>query len=285
MSSNKQRVGNTYPATDKPYTRELIEAYARATGDDNPRYFGASAVAPPIAVVAASIPHGVLPPLMDRDFFGDPARLLKLLHAEEDITWQRVIGAGDVLSTVGRIEAVEDKSSGELVVIGTRLTNQRGELVAETRSRLMIRDKRVATLRAIKEEMSRVEEPPAPLFAVEWTVAPDQSERYAAVSGDHNPIHLDDEVARKAGLKGRILHGLCTMAFAQRAVIDRAASGDPARLVRLKARFTKPVYMQDTLTCVGWEIDSTAAGKVYGLLVRNQDGVVVIREGLAEIAS
>src|SRR5207302_9176623 len=41
----------------------------------------------------------------------------------------------------------------------------------------------------------------------------DQPRRYAAASGDNNPIHLDDVAARAAGLPGVIAHGMCTLAM------------------------------------------------------------------------
>lgn len=40
----------------------------------------------------------------------------------------------------------------------------------------------------------------------------DVTRRYAAASGDHNPIHVDPTAARAAGLPAPILHGLYTMA-------------------------------------------------------------------------
>ena len=42
--------------------------------------------------------------------------------------------------------------------------------------------------------------------------------RYAEASGDHNPIHQDEDVARSVGLPGVIAHGMYTMALAARAV-------------------------------------------------------------------
>jgi acyl dehydratase len=42
--------------------------------------------------------------------------------------------------------------------------------------------------------------------------------RYAAASGDHNPIHQDESVALSVGLPGVIAHGMYTMALAARAV-------------------------------------------------------------------
>ena len=63
----------------------------------------------------------------------------------------------------------------------------------------------------------------------------DLTKRYAAASGDPNPIHTDPEFAKKVGLPGVILHGLWTMAQVARAQTD--AAGGPERLRRLSVQF------------------------------------------------
>jgi hypothetical protein len=50
---------------------------------------------------------------------------------------------------------------------------------------------------------------------------------YAAVSGDFNPIHIDPEVGRAAGLGGNILQGLCTLAWAVETVAQHVK--DPGK--------------------------------------------------------
>ncbi|MGA8247668.1 MAG: MaoC/PaaZ C-terminal domain-containing protein [Nocardioides sp.] len=62
---------------------------------------------------------------------------------------------------------------------------------------------------------------------------------YAAASGDHNPIHQDDEVARSVGLPGVIAHGMFTMALAARYVEEWI--GRTGEIETLGAKFTKPV--------------------------------------------
>jgi len=64
--------------------------------------------------------------------------------------------------------------------------------------------------------------------------------RYAEASGDHNPIHQDDDVARSVGLPGVIAHGMYTMALAARAVADWYPG---AELVSLGCKFTSPVVV------------------------------------------
>lgn len=70
---------------------------------------------------------------------------------------------------------------------------------------------------------------------------------YAAASGDFNPIHIDDEIGRMAGLDGVILQGLCTLALGCEAAVEHLG-GDPGRLRRIKVRFSRPVRPGDSLT-------------------------------------
>lgn len=66
--------------------------------------------------------------------------------------------------------------------------------------------------------------------------------RYAEASGDHNPIHSDEAVARSVGLPGVIAHGMYTMALAARAV---ACWTDGAEVVQFGGRFTHPVLVPE----------------------------------------
>lgn len=63
---------------------------------------------------------------------------------------------------------------------------------------------------------------------------------YAAASGDHNPIHQDEDVARSVGLPGVIAHGMYTLALVGRAVAEWT---DGAEVVDLGAKFTSPVVV------------------------------------------
>ena len=73
-----------------------------------------------------------------------------------------------------------------------------------------------------------------------YVVHRDDLVRYADASGDQNPIHQDDEVARSVGLPGVIAHGMFTMALAARAV---DAWSDGAEVIELGCKFTKPVVV------------------------------------------
>lgn len=86
----------------------------------------------------------------------------------------------------------------------------------------------------------------------DFTVTRADLVRYADASGDHNPIHQDDEVARSVGLPGVIAHGMYTMALVARAV-EAWAPG--AEVVQLGCKFTNPVVVPEqggaTVTVAG----------------------------------
>jgi acyl dehydratase len=63
--------------------------------------------------------------------------------------------------------------------------------------------------------------------------------RYAAASGDQNPIHRDEAAALAVGLPGVIAHGMWTMGAAVQVVVDWL--GDPGLVVDYRTRFTRPV--------------------------------------------
>lgn len=67
--------------------------------------------------------------------------------------------------------------------------------------------------------------------------------RYAAASGDHNPIHWNQRFAEEVGLPGVIAHGMLTMGAAVGLVSDWV--GDPASITDYQTRFTKPVPVPD----------------------------------------
>lgn len=79
--------------------------------------------------------------------------------------------------------------------------------------------------------------------------------RYAGASGDFNPIHWNERVAREVGLDGVIAHGMATMGLAATAVAEWA--GDPGAVVDYGVRFTRPIVVPDP-----GEVELEVSGKV-----------------------
>lgn len=63
--------------------------------------------------------------------------------------------------------------------------------------------------------------------------------RYAGASGDFNPIHYRDDVAKSVGLPGVLAHGMLTMGVAVQPLV--AWLGGDGSVVDYQVRFTRPV--------------------------------------------
>jgi acyl dehydratase len=105
--------------------------------------------------------------------------------------------------------------------------------------------------------------------------------RYAGASGDFNPIHWNDEVARAVGLPGVIAHGMYSMGVAARMVAGWA--GDPAALRRLRVRFSAMIQPGQTLTARG-EVTEVDDGRVaVRFWAEDEQGNNVLSKGEAEL--
>ncbi|MEO3829985.1 MaoC family dehydratase [Actinomadura sp. B10D3] len=103
---------------------------------------------------------------------------------------------------------------------------------------------------------------------------------YAGASGDFNPIHWRESVAKAVGLPDVIAHGMYTMAQGGRFVTDWA--GDPGAVVDYGVRFSSPVVVPDeggaTLEISGKVEEKRGDGTVVvALTARSNDQKVLTR--------
>ncbi|WP_433578279.1 MaoC/PaaZ C-terminal domain-containing protein [Nocardia brasiliensis] len=70
---------------------------------------------------------------------------------------------------------------------------------------------------------------------------------FAGASGDHNPIHIDLDVAKSAGLDDVFAHGMLSMAYLGRLVSDRFGP-QAIRAFRVRFAAITPVHAQPTAT-------------------------------------
>jgi acyl dehydratase len=110
------------------------------------------------------------------------------------------------------------------------------------------------------------------------TFTREQIAAYAEASGDHNPIHLDDDFARSVGLPSVIAHGMLQMGIA--ATVAAEAAGGPERLRRMSVRFAGMVVPGDTVTFTATPVGD---GKL-DLRAVNQRGEAVLTKSVAEVA-
>ena len=71
--------------------------------------------------------------------------------------------------------------------------------------------------------------------------------RFAEISGDFNPLHIDEEYAARSIFKHRIAHGILTAGIIS-TVLGGEIPGLGTIFVELHIRFLKPVYLNDTVS-------------------------------------
>jgi len=252
-------------------------AYAAATNDDNPRHTGGELAPPLFAVVpiweAMQLAVARVTP---------PEVLMRVVHGEQDIRFHRPLVPGDLLRSRAAPVGVHVRGSGTTVVVKSESRHEAGDLVNEQYFTLFFRgvnEGESAGEPAPEHKLSAEVKAGPSVAEITYQVDPDQTFRYADASGDRMPIHLDDNVAKAVGLPGIIVHGLCTMAFAGRAVIEGAGGGDPTRLRRLAVRFSRPVLPGQAVTTRLYE----AGPGTYAFEVLNPEGQAAVKDGLAEV--
>jgi acyl dehydratase len=108
-----------------------------------------------------------------------------------------------------------------------------------------------------------------------------QIARFAAATGDFNPVHTDEAFARKIGFPSVIAHGPLTLAFLSQ-VLGHNFGADKVKGV--SAQFRAPILPGDRLRIEGTVTDVAAGRATCELRVlRGDDDVVATGTGTAEI--
>jgi 3-hydroxybutyryl-CoA dehydratase len=115
----------------------------------------------------------------------------------------------------------------------------------------------------------------AALPAVIKTLTQETIDRYAAVSGDHNPLHTNEQYAAATPFKGTIAHGMLVLAYVSEMLT--AAFGERwLSSGRLKVRFRAPARPGDTVTATGRVVRADEHNTVCEVECRQQDGELLI---------
>ncbi|MFJ6982557.1 MULTISPECIES: MaoC family dehydratase [unclassified Streptomyces] len=197
--------------------------------------------------------------LSRRDF---PLPLLGLVHTGITLTRHRPLPAGRPYELAVRVAGLAPHRRGTEAAVVTVLRAD-GEPVWESTSTYLARH-RVPGAPAPTPD-GRTERPaPLPLHA-EWRLGAGLGRRYAAVSGDRNPIHLHPLTARLFGFPRPLAHGIWTAARCL------AALGTPTA-TRVRIEFRSPVLLPGTvrLGSAGGEFEVREAGEAGRVLVRGR---------------
>jgi 3-hydroxybutyryl-CoA dehydratase len=102
-------------------------------------------------------------------------------------------------------------------------------------------------------------------------------QRMAEITGDYNPLHMDEDFAKRTRFKGRIAHGVFSVGLIS-AVLGTKLPGPGSIFLRQTLDFLYPVRAGDVLTAevevISWQADK----RIIALKTRclNQDGRVVV---------
>ena len=157
------------------------------------------------------------------------------VHLTNIITAHRAVTVGETVEVTVWPENIRPHAKGRIVDFVTEVTAE-GELVWEGRSTYLRRGKGSA------------DAPSAPAFdddptsGLTWRLEGDLGRRYAAVSGDRNPIHLYALTAKALGFKRQIAHGMWSKARCVAALENRLPDA-----VTVEVAFRKPIFLPGTV--------------------------------------
>lgn len=105
---------------------------------------------------------------------------------------------------------------------------------------------------------------------------------FAGLSGDHNPVHVNDEYAESSRFKKRIAHGLISGSFFS-ALFGTKLPGPGCVYVAQSYNFKRPVYLGDTVTAmvIVTSIDENKRRVFFDTVCKVKNKIVI--DGSAEL--
>lgn len=206
---------------------------------------------------------------------------VRILHGEQSFTILKPLEPGRTYVGSYRVTDVIDKGAGKgaMLYLEKTLTDKAtGDTVSTVTSTYVLRG---------DGGCGGTTQAQPPLRSVPGTPATDsisietlpQAGLIYRLSGDYNPIHASPEIARKAGFDKPILHGLCTMGVATRALLQGCCDDRPERLRSVSLRFSAPVYPGEAILTEFWREERGVSFRATAV----DRKAVVLNNGFAEI--
>ena len=199
--------------------------------------------------------------------------LTTLLHGEHEIRFHHVIPPSGTLYTHTRIGNIYDRGEkGAFIHVHFETRNSDERLLFE--NHMLLIDTGGGNFGG---ETGPKTKPLQPIprktedIRFEQTIPADQCALYR-LSGDKNPLHIDPDFSLGAGLPRPIFHGLGTLGFTIRGILQNLNVTDHSRLKAVKCRFLHPVFPGDSLLTRGWDHHNGE----YIFQTNNQDGKLVL---------
>jgi len=168
-----------------------------------------------------------------------PFGAVGLVHVENRIVQHRPIGLDEGLKLTVRATPLEPHPRGKTFGLRTEAWSGR-QKAWESTSTMLRRGKPADRAETSESQASAVSRPDEAELtpSAEWRLGGDLGRRYAAVSGDRNPIHMHSLTARPLGFPGAIAHGMWTKARCLAALQGRLPDA-----FAVEVRFRKPIRL------------------------------------------
>lgn len=205
----------------------------------------------------------------------------RILHGATEIILERPLPVAGTVHGRTTIDALVDKGAekGAIALQTRTIHDEAGTLLATVRNTSMLRGNGgFGGSPDGAPPPHPVPDQRPPDHVADFATAANQALIYR-LSGDWNPLHIDPAVAAAAGFDRPILHGLCTYGVAGRAIVDLLCGGRPARLRRIAARYSRPVYPGDVIRTEIW---NEGPGRAAFRAAAAGRGVTVIDNGFVE---
>jgi MaoC like domain len=186
-----------------------------------------------------------------------PFGAVGLVHIENEIVQRRRVGIGEELSLRVRPTPLRPHARGKTFSL---LTEARAgeEVVWESTSTMLRRGSEPGERHVAKGDTPPAE-PDELQASAEWRLGGDLGRRYAAVSGDRNPIHMHALTAKPLGFPAAIAHGMWTKARCLAALEPRLPDSFTAAVT-----FRRPILLPGRV-----ELSSRATGEGIDFAVRD----------------
>lgn len=189
-----------------------------------------------------------------------PFGAVGLVHVENRIVQHRRIGLDEELTIEVKPTKLEEHPKGRTFSLVTKVMSGR-QLVWESTSTMLRRGNPSSEDGKSHRARDAMHAEPNALdvAAAEWRLGGDLGRRYAAVSGDRNPIHMHAWTAKPLGFPRAIAHGMWTKARCLAAIESRLPDA-----FRVDVRFRKPILLPGRV-----EFASAAQGDEIAFAVRD----------------